>query len=163
VFLPSAVAMESVMLFGRKAEKAAQPAQPPKTIEAKAPPATHEPLRVSDHSARPAIPPIRPTERPTASIRYVDRPDCEETFADSITGMFFDGQTLRIEFGVTRVDDAKPNVALTGRRYPACRLVLSPAAAIDLVNKMQQIATALAQSGLAKPLSKADAGKLNGS
>ena len=150
------------MLFGRKAEKAAQPAPPPKTTDAKLPPAA--PLgRASEHSARPAIPPTKPAERPTASIRYIDRPDCQETFADSITGLFFDGQTLRIEFGVTRVDDAKPNVALTGRRYPACRLVLSPAAAIDLVNKMQQIATALAQAGLAKPLSKADAGKLNGS
>lgn len=151
------------MLFGRKAEKAAQPAQPPKTLEAKTPAAAPEPFRASEHAVRAAIPSTKPSERSTASIRYIDRPDCEETFADSITGMFFDGQTLRIEFGVTRVDDAKPNVALTGRRYPACRLVLSPAAAIDLVNKMQQIATALAQSGLAKPLSKADAGKLNGS
>ena len=35
----------------------------------------------------------------------------EETFADSITGLIFDGQTLRIEFGVTRFDDVKPNTA----------------------------------------------------
>jgi hypothetical protein len=72
-------------------------------------------------------------ERPSATIRYIDRVDCEETFVDSIGSLFFDGQTLRIEFGVTRMDDVKPNAALTGRRYPACRLVLSPTAAIELV------------------------------
>jgi hypothetical protein len=70
------------------------------------------------------------TERPSASIRYLDRADMVETFADSITGLMFDGQTLRIEFGVTRFDDVKPNTPITGRRYPACRLVLPPAAAI---------------------------------
>ncbi|MBI4275195.1 MAG: hypothetical protein HY659_10900 [Rhizobiales bacterium] len=93
-------------------------------------------------------------ERPTANIRYVDRPDCQETFADSITGISFDGQTLRIEFAVTRLDDAKTGTSITGRRTPACRLVLPPAAAVDLINKMQQIATALAQAGILKPTQK---------
>ncbi len=74
----------------------------------------------------------------------------DETFADSITGLIFDGQTLRIEFGVTRFDDVKPNTPITGRRYPACRLVLPPAAAVDLINRMQQIATALTQAGVVK-------------
>ena len=58
------------------------------------------------------------TERPSASISYLDRADMVETFADSITGLMFDGQTLRIEFGVTRFDDVKPNTPITGRRYP---------------------------------------------
>jgi hypothetical protein len=96
-------------------------------------------------------------------IRYVDRADMGETFADSITGLIFDGQTLRIEFGVTRFDDVKPNTQITGRRYPACRLVLPPAAAVDLINRMQQIAAALTQAGLVKttprvaaPAAKAD-------
>ena len=66
-----------------------------------------------------------------------------ETFADSITGLIFDGQTLRIELGVTRFDEMKPNAPISGRRYPACRLVLPPAAAVDLINRMQQIAAAL--------------------
>lgn len=90
------------------------------------------------------------TERPSASIRYLDRADMVETFADSITGLMFDGQTLRIEFGVTRFDDVKPNAPITGRRYPACRLVLPPAAAVDLINRMQQIAAALKQAGLVR-------------
>ena len=58
-------------------------------------------------------------ERGAASIRYVDRADMVETFADSVTGLIFDGQTLRIEFGVTRFDDVKPNAPITGRRPAA--------------------------------------------
>jgi len=88
--------------------------------------------------------------RQPATIRYLDRADMVETFADSITGLIFDGQTLRIEFGVTRFDDVKANTPITGRRYPACRLVLPPAAAVDLINRMQQIANALTQAGVVR-------------
>jgi hypothetical protein len=72
-------------------------------------------------------------ERAAASVRYVDRADM-----------------VRIEFGVTRFDDVKPNAPITGRRYPACRLVLPPVAAVDLINRMQQIAAALTQAGVVK-------------
>ena len=102
-------------------------------------------------AAAPAAPaPSGEGGRQPATIRYLDRADMVETFADSITGLIFDGQTLRIEFGVTRFDDVKPNTAITGRRYPACRLVLPPAAAVDLINRMQQIAAALTQAGVVK-------------
>ncbi len=94
--------------------------------------------------------------RTKATVRYVDRPECEETFADSVNSVFFDGQTMRIEFGITRMDDMKKDQPLTGRRYPACRLVLAPAAAIDLINKMQQTAAALQQAGLVKPADKGE-------
>ena len=61
--------------------------------------------------------------RRQATIRYVDRPDVTETFADSISGLVFDGQTLRIEFGRhTRLDEVKPGAPITGRRYPTCRI-----------------------------------------
>ena len=85
-----------------------------------------------------------------ASIRYVDQPECNETFADSIVSVFFDGQTMRIEFGITRMDDMKQGTPITGRRYPACRLVLPINAAIDLINKMQQTGAALQQAGVVK-------------
>jgi len=39
-----------------------------------------------------------------AAIKIVDRPELAETFADCVTGLMFDGQMLRIEFGVTRFD-----------------------------------------------------------
>lgn len=92
---------------------------------------------------------------PQASVRYIDRADLPETFADSITGLVFDGQTLRVEFAVTRLDEVKPGAPITGRRYPACRLVLPPTAAIDLINRMQQIGAALTQAGVAKQTPRA--------
>jgi hypothetical protein len=89
-------------------------------------------------------------QRQPATIRYIDRPDVAETFADAISGLIFDGQSLRIEFAVTRLDEVKANSPISGRRYPTCRLVLPPAAAIDLINRMQQIGAALTQAGLTK-------------
>ena len=86
----------------------------------------------------------------TATIRYIDRPECMETFADSINHVYFDGQSLRIEFGVTRLDDVKPNAPVTGRRHPAQRMVLTPQAAVELINRMQQVGAALAQAGVLK-------------
>jgi hypothetical protein len=85
-----------------------------------------------------------------ANFRYIDRPELVETFADSINVMVFDGQSLRIEFGVSWVDELKSNVPAAGRRYPACRLVLTPSAAVDLINRMQQFAAALTQAGVVK-------------
>jgi hypothetical protein len=94
-------------------------------------------------------------EQQSTAIRYVDRADMAETFADSITGLVFDGQTLRIEFGVTRLDDVKANAPRTARRYPACRLVLSPATAVELINRMQQVGAALTQAGVVKATTRA--------
>ena len=104
------------------------------------------------------------TARQTATFRYVDRPDCPETFADSINSVVFDGQTMRIEFGISRLDEVKQNAPLTGRRYPAVRLVLAPAAAIELINRMQQTGAALSQAGLVKQRSTPDQqlGRANG-
>ena len=94
----------------------------------------------------------RPAIRQTApTLRYVDRPECTEVFADSIVSSLFDGQTLRVEFGVTRLDEVKQNAPITGRRYPACRVALTPAAAVDLINRMQQIAAALKRAGVVRP------------
>jgi hypothetical protein len=94
--------------------------------------------------------PVAQRERQAATIRYVDRPDVTETFADAVSGLVFDGQTLRIELAVTRLDEVRPNSPITGRRYPVCRLTLPPAAAMDLINRMQQIGAALVQAGAAK-------------
>ena len=75
---------------------------------------------------------------------------CGETFADSINHVYFDGQSLRIEFGITRLDDVKPNTPVTGRRFPAQRMVLTPVAAVELINRMQQVGAALTQAGVLK-------------
>jgi hypothetical protein len=94
--------------------------------------------------------PAKTPQRPAPTFTYMDRADCLETFADTVTGLSFDGQTLRLEFAVSRMDDVKQGAPMTGRRYPVTRLVLPPLAAIDLINKMQQIAQALTQAGVVK-------------
>jgi hypothetical protein len=95
--------------------------------------------------------PAAPNAMAAPTLRYVDQPDCKEVFADSINNVYFDGQSLRLEFGVTRLDDIKPNTPLSGRRFPAQRLVLTPIAALELINRMQQVGAALAQAGMLKP------------
>ena len=107
-------------------------------------------LKGSSSTAAPTSAAVGSSERPSPTIQYFDRVDIEETFADLIVGLIFDGQTLRIEFGVTRFEEVKPNSPITGRRYPASRLVLPTAAAVDLINRMQQIAAALTQAGVVR-------------
>jgi len=83
--------------------------------------------------------------------QYVDRPDIAETFADFVNRIQFDGQTLRFEFCVTRIEDQPAGGGTPiGTRYPACRLVLSAVAAVDLMNKMQQITASLVKAGILK-------------
>jgi len=94
----------------------------------------------------------------TATIRYIDQPDMAEVFADSINHVYFDGQSLRLEFGITRLDEVKPNTPVTGRRYPAQRMVLTPVAAVELINRMQQVGAALTQAGVLKPAAAPVAG-----
>jgi hypothetical protein len=94
----------------------------------------------------------RPPQRP--NFLYKDRPDISETFADAIENAFFDGQTLRIEFSVSRLDPPQPPSEPTGRKYTACRLVLPSTAAVDLMNRMQQIGAALAKAGIVKVASQ---------
>ena len=86
----------------------------------------------------------------TPTYRYEDLPSLPETFADSIGRWYFDGNTLRIEFLVSRLDEGKPLESPSGRKLPACRLVLTSAAAIELLNRSQQLAAALEKSGLIK-------------
>jgi hypothetical protein len=91
-----------------------------------------------------------PKKAPAVKFEYVDRPELPEVFADFVHRIQFDGQTLRFEFGVTRIEEQQPPAAPTGKRYPACRLVLSATAAVDLMNKMQQITASLVKAGVLK-------------
>jgi hypothetical protein len=94
-----------------------------------------------------------PTPAPqpqTAQLTFVDIPTVSETFADHLKVVAFDGHSLRLEFGVTRMDEHKPPAPHTGRRYPCCRLVLTPAAAIELIHHMQRMAAHLVQAGVLK-------------
>lgn len=94
--------------------------------------------------------PQAPQAQQPPQYTYIDRPEIAETFADFVQRIQFDGQTLRFEFCVSRLDDTKPGAPATGKRYPACRLVLSASAAVDLMNKMQQITAGLVKAGVLK-------------
>jgi hypothetical protein len=81
-------------------------------------------------------------------LRYQDRPEISEVFADSIRVCVFDGQLMRIEFTVTRLDDPGALGILEGRQMPVCRLVLNRAALVDLLGKVGQLGAALKQAGV---------------
>ena len=89
-------------------------------------------------------------KKPRPVFRYVDVPELAETFADSIGPWYFDGSTLRVEFLVSRLDQAKASDTPTGRKLPVCRLVLTTNAAVELLNFSQQLAAALKKAGLVK-------------
>ena len=80
--------------------------------------------------------------------RYVDNVQPAETFADSIRLMVWEGNTLRIEFCVTRFSDARSDTQGQPEQHPACRLVLTAPVAADLHNRLQQTMNALAKAGL---------------
>jgi hypothetical protein len=87
-------------------------------------------------------------------LHYQDRLDLNETFADNVQRMRFDGRTLRIEFCVARLDDSpvpttSGKVATrTGQSLPVCRLVLDLDGAVDLFNKINTLQAAMERQGV---------------
>jgi hypothetical protein len=102
-------------------------------------------------------------EQQRPKFRYQDMPALGETFADSIGSWSFDGSTLRMEFLVSRLDALKQGDPATGRAVPVCRLVLTTAAAVELIRASGQITTALMQAGVLRQTDggEAPAGKLS--
>jgi len=96
------------------------------------------------------------SEQSTLSLQRVDLPSLAETFADSIDLVFFDGQTLRINFGVTRFEQPQEPGKVNASRLPACRLVLTPRAAVELMNQIQQLMARMVQAGVLKTASPAE-------
>src|SRR5882762_10351864 len=88
---------------------------------------------------------------PRPAFLYQDAPDLGETFADTVGNWTFDGNTLRMEFLVSRLDSGKPAETPTGRSVPVCRLVLTAAGAVDLLKTCAQLTAALAKAGVGKP------------
>jgi hypothetical protein len=76
---------------------------------------------------------------------YVDRPDLPEIFADSLHTIVWDGHSLRLELCVTRYQNEPSTAAAEARRHPVARLVLTPALAADLTQRLQQTMQAIRQ------------------
>ncbi len=88
-------------------------------------------------------------ETKTLKLQYQDIPELKETFADSISKWSFDGNTLRVEFAVTRMDRPDDGSGRpVGRSVPACRLVLTANGAVELLNRCRQLTLALEKAGL---------------
>ena len=78
-----------------------------------------------------------------ADLRYEDRTDLVETFADNVQRMTFDGRTLRVEFCVARMDDPDPKAKKrSGRSVPVIRLILDLDGAVDMFNKINNLQAA---------------------
>jgi hypothetical protein len=73
-----------------------------------------------------------------------------ETFADSFTGIHFDGQSWRIELCVTRTELPNPPKPLRAKRVPVCRLVLTPQLGFELTTKLTALIAQLEKQGVIK-------------
>ena len=103
--------------------------------------------KLSEPPPKAAEQPQKAPEQPPVTLQRVDLPELAETFADSIDLVYFDGHTLRIHFAITRFDQPQQSGSVTARRLPACRLVLTPKAAADLMKQIQQVMARMVQAG----------------
>lgn len=77
---------------------------------------------------------------------YVDRPDLMETFADTLETFNTDGETLRMEFCVDRLDarsmehGGKPNAT----KHPVARIVMPLSTAVEMMNRLNGLFTSMA-------------------
>jgi hypothetical protein len=86
---------------------------------------------------------------------FVDIPEVFETFSDSLNMTFFDGQALRIEFCVTRITlPTQTNKSAVRKKYPCCRIALTPNAMVELYNRLSQHIKAMQKSGTLKQVEK---------
>jgi hypothetical protein len=87
---------------------------------------------------------------PEKQIEDVDLPQMQETFVDSLGLSTFDGNTMRLELRVTRFNPPAPPAPPSARRFPACRLIMTPMLVVDLHNQLNQIIAMMEQQGLVK-------------
>jgi hypothetical protein len=81
---------------------------------------------------------------------YVDNPNILETFSDSINGLMFDGQTMRIEFCVTRFGQPKPGNPPVTIKTTVSRLVLNQKGFLEFYNQLQNLMGVLEKQGIFK-------------
>jgi hypothetical protein len=89
----------------------------------------------------------QPSDTAAPKLKYVDRPEITEAFADSLETVIFDGLSVRMEFVVNRFEPSKPNTGPTGSKVTAARLVLPLAGVVNLLSQLNSLMTALQQQG----------------
>ncbi len=88
-----------------------------------------------------------PRSQAQLQLAYVDRPEILETYVDSLWRVYFDGQTIRMDFAVHRLDDPQPQVPPTGKAFTAARIVMPVAAMVNMLNKLQDVVAQLQAQG----------------
>jgi len=69
--------------------------------------------------------------------------EIRESFVDNVGSLFFDGQILRLEFAVARVNQLEPETKPTGERHVVARLALTLPCTIDLISQMRMLAESI--------------------
>lgn len=87
---------------------------------------------------------------PPEQVHDVDRPELNETFVDSLALSTFDGAAARLTFCVMRMQDPQGGKPAQFKKYPVCRMVLTPDAVVELFNRLNQMMGALQKLGLVK-------------
>ena len=90
---------------------------------------------------------------PGVKVTFVDRPDLQETFADSLETFTFNNNLLRFNLCCSRlqIPEGKDQKAQpSAKKYPVARVVMPLDAAVDLFNQLNQLFGALEQSGVIK-------------
>ena len=87
---------------------------------------------------------------PPNQIQDVDQPELAETFVDSLGLSTFDGAAARLTFCVMRMQEPQAGKPAMFRKYPVCRMVLTPDATVELFNRLNQMMGALQKLGLVK-------------
>ncbi|HXV01544.1 MAG TPA: hypothetical protein VG166_13700 [Caulobacteraceae bacterium] len=85
-----------------------------------------------------------------AALVFVSRHDVAETLVDAVRTIWIDGNTVRLELVVNRLDPPNPPAPTTGYQVTACRPVLTMPAALALLNGLKQMETAMLASGALK-------------
>ena len=88
-----------------------------------------------------------PQNNASTKIEYVDVPSICETYADTVRGMMFDGQSIRLELCVTRMAEPTKGSELSGKRQTAARVVLPLSAALELQGQLGRLLSTLAKRG----------------
>ena len=87
------------------------------------------------------------TTQSNIPAKKAEHPDLPESYADTIRAVWFDGN-WRIEADVTRLDTSTN--PMTATHQPSCRLVLSAAAGLALLDRLNQLAKELESNGTLK-------------
>lgn len=82
-------------------------------------------------------------------LRYVDRPDAPEIFADEFGNVTGNGQTMKIELLSHRINEPKPgDTHPTGSKMTVARIVLGPGAIVEWLNASAKIREMMIAKGM---------------